>query len=116
MTFYRITRRLGAILTALTLGACAAPAPAPLEIRSGVIEQINPTQIASNQHQGVGAVIGGLTGVGIGSLIGGGPGPSLPPRPRVRHPRRPLRPRRGRPPPPHAPLLRRPRPGPHRSR
>ncbi|MBK6865658.1 MAG: glycine zipper 2TM domain-containing protein [Ideonella sp.] len=74
MTFYRITRRLGAILTALTLGACAAPAPAPLEIRSGVIEQINPTQIASNQHQGVGAVIGGLTGVGIGSLIGGGTG------------------------------------------
>jgi outer membrane lipoprotein SlyB len=58
----------------LVLTACAAPAPAPVEIRKGVIEQITPTQIASNQHAGVGAVIGGLAGVGIGSLIGGGTG------------------------------------------
>jgi outer membrane lipoprotein SlyB len=39
-----------------------------------VIEQITAVQIASNQHQGVGAVVGGLAGLGIGSLIGGGTG------------------------------------------
>lgn len=69
-----VLRRVGAVLLALMLGACASQPPAPVEIRTGVIEQINPTQIASNQHQGVGAVIGGLAGVGIGSLIGGGTG------------------------------------------
>jgi outer membrane lipoprotein SlyB len=74
MILDRTARRLGALVLALTLAACASPEPAPLEIRSGVIEQINPTQIASNQHQGVGAVVGGLAGVGIGSLIGGGTG------------------------------------------
>jgi outer membrane lipoprotein SlyB len=31
-------------------------------------------QIQSNHHQGVGAIIGGLGGLGIGSLIGGGTG------------------------------------------
>jgi outer membrane lipoprotein SlyB len=45
-----------------------------VEIRRGVIEQIVDTQITSNQHQGVGAVLGGLAGVGIGSLIGAGTG------------------------------------------
>jgi len=71
----RVVRRLGAALLVLVLGACAAPPPAPpVEIRSGVIEQILPAQISSNQHQGVGAVIGGLAGVGIGSLIGAGTG------------------------------------------
>ena len=74
MVLESLTRRLGALLLVLTLGACASPQPAPMEIRSGVIEQINPTQIASNQHQGVGAVVGGLAGLGIGSLIGGGTG------------------------------------------
>lgn len=44
------------------------------EIRSGVIEQITPVEINSSQHSGVGAVVGGLVGLGIGSLIGGGTG------------------------------------------
>ncbi len=70
----RLYARLSAAALVLVLTACAAPAPAPVEIRKGVIEQITPTQIASNQHAGVGAVIGGLAGVGIGSLIGGGTG------------------------------------------
>lgn len=74
MQISSFSRRLGGLFLALALGACASPQPSPVEIRTGVIEQINPTQIASNQHQGVGAVIGGLTGVGIGSLIGGGTG------------------------------------------
>lgn len=68
--------RLTAVLLAFVLAACAAPGPQPgaMEIRAGVIEQIVPTQIASNHHAGVGAVLGGLAGVGIGSLIGGGTG------------------------------------------
>ena len=70
----RVLSRLLAPLLALLLAACATPQPAPVEIRQGKIEQITATTIASNQHQGVGAVVGGLAGVGIGSLIGGGTG------------------------------------------
>jgi outer membrane lipoprotein SlyB len=58
----------------LALVACATPPPAPVEIRSGTIEQIVNTTIESNHHAGVGAVVGGLAGLGIGSLIGGGTG------------------------------------------
>ncbi len=70
----RILSRATAAALVLALAACATPEPAPLEIRQGVIEQITETQISSNQHQGVGAVVGGLAGLGIGSLIGGGTG------------------------------------------
>jgi len=70
----RFHPRLAAAALVLALGACATPEPAPVEIRQGVIEQISETQISSNQHQGVGAVVGGLAGLGIGSLIGGGTG------------------------------------------
>jgi outer membrane lipoprotein SlyB len=45
-----------------------------MEIRSGKIEQITETQIASTHHQGIGAIVGGLGGLGIGSLIGAGTG------------------------------------------
>jgi len=70
----RLYSRSTAALLALVLAACAAPQPNVVEIRRGVIEQIVDTQITSNQHQGVGAVLGGLAGVGIGSLIGAGTG------------------------------------------
>ena len=70
----RLYSRFAAAMLVLALAACATPEPVPLEIRQGVIEQISATQIASNQHTGVGAVVGGLAGVGIGSLIGGGTG------------------------------------------
>jgi outer membrane lipoprotein SlyB len=71
-----ILRQASAAVVVLTLAACAAPGPQPgeMEIRRGTIEQITPVQIQSNQHQGVGAVVGGLAGLGIGSLIGGGTG------------------------------------------
>jgi outer membrane lipoprotein SlyB len=48
--------------------------PGEVEIRSGVIEQIQNVQIKSNHHRGVGAVVGGIAGLGLGSLIGGGHG------------------------------------------
>ncbi len=70
----RLFSRLMVPVLALLLAACATPQPTPVEIRQGKIEQITNTTIASNQHQGVGAVLGGLAGVGVGSLIGGGTG------------------------------------------
>lgn len=68
--------RLFSYLLALSLTACAAPGvqPGEMEIRNGVIEQIEPTQITSNHHTGLGAVAGGAIGLGIGSLIGAGTG------------------------------------------
>jgi len=71
-----ILHQVSAAVMVLTLAACAAPGPQPgeIQIRSGVIEQITSVQIETNQHQGVGAVVGGLAGLGIGSLIGAGTG------------------------------------------
>ena len=62
----------------LTLGLLAGPTAVAQtgerEIRSGVIEQITEIQMPTNHHRGLGAVIGGLGGLGIGSLIGAGTG------------------------------------------
>ena len=71
-----ISSTLIALVLTLLLTACAAPGPQPgsMEIRTGVIEQISAAQIASNHHQGLGAIVGGLGGLGIGSLIGAGTG------------------------------------------
>jgi len=71
-----ISGHLSAAALVLVVAACATSGPQPgeVEIRRGVIEQITSVQIQSNQHQGVGAVVGGLAGLGIGSLIGGGTG------------------------------------------
>ena len=44
------------------------------EIRSGTVEQITEVQIKSNHHKGIGAVVGGVAGLGLGSLIGSGTG------------------------------------------
>jgi len=63
------------LMLALTAGpASGQQQVGAAEIRQGVIEQITPVQLASNHHRGVGAIIGGLGGLGIGSLIGGGTG------------------------------------------
>lgn len=75
---HKFVTYLVALVVTVTLTACATPGgysdSGEMEIRSGVIEQIMPAQIQSNHHQGVGAVIGGLVGVGLGSLIGNGTG------------------------------------------
>lgn len=66
------------LLVVFGLVACAPTGPsAPLEIRSGVIEQINATQIKTNHETGVGAVVGGLGGLGVGALIGAGTGKAV---------------------------------------
>lgn len=74
--FQKFSAYLSALTLALTLTACAAPGTTSgeLEIRSGVIEQITPVELRSGTPSGVGAVVGGLAGLGIGSLIGGGTG------------------------------------------
>ena len=59
------------------LAACAAPGgggPGEIDIRAGVIEQINPAEMKSNHDVGLGAILGGVAGAGLGSLIGGGTG------------------------------------------
>jgi len=67
-----------ALFVTLGLTACAPTTPsAPLEIRSGVIQQISVTQIASSHDAGVGAVIGALGGLGVGALIGSGTGKAV---------------------------------------
>ena len=72
----RVASIVSTLVIALIVSACATPGPQPgaIEIRSGVVEQITPTQIATDQHQGLGAIVGGLGGLGIGSLIGAGTG------------------------------------------
>ena len=66
-------------LLSLVLGACVAydagsGGAGEMEIRSGKIEQINQTQMQTNHDSGVGAILGGIGGVALGSLIGRGTG------------------------------------------
>ena len=72
---------LMAVLVATTLAGCGSTggamgggSPPPIEIRTGVIEQINATEVKSTHDQGLGAIIGGVAGAGLGSLIGAGTG------------------------------------------
>jgi outer membrane lipoprotein SlyB len=64
----------GLLACCLAVGQAFALTPGEMEIRQGVIEQITDTQLQSNHHRGIGAIVGGLGGLGIGSLIGGGTG------------------------------------------
>jgi outer membrane lipoprotein SlyB len=65
---------MGALALLTGCAATGGNQPGEMDIRSGVIEQIENVQIASNHHRGVGAVVGGLSGLAVGSLIGGGTG------------------------------------------
>ena len=67
----------GLMLGLALLTGCASMGgsqPGEMTIRSGVIEQIKSVEIESSHHKGVGAVVGGIAGLGLGSLIGGGTG------------------------------------------
>lgn len=74
--FQKFTSYLSAIVFALALTACATPSnmPGEVEIRSGVIEQITQVELSNSRPAGLGAVVGGIAGLGIGSLIGAGTG------------------------------------------
>ena len=63
-----------ALALGMLVGATAVAQTGEREIRSGVIEQITDVQMASNHHRGIGAVVGGVAGLGLGSLIGAGTG------------------------------------------
>ncbi|WP_460151856.1 glycine zipper 2TM domain-containing protein [Pseudomonas sp. S2_B07] len=70
---------LSVVLIAVLISACSAVGSTDggageIEIRSGKIEQISLTQMQTNHDSGVGAVLGGLGGLALGSLIGGGTG------------------------------------------
>ena len=58
----------------LIVGQAFAQQPGEMEIRQGTIEQITQMDLPTNHHRGLGAIIGGLGGLGIGSLIGAGTG------------------------------------------
>jgi outer membrane lipoprotein SlyB len=75
--FNRLSSYAFSAMLALTLAAGQAfgqQQPGAMETRQGVIEQITSVQLESNHHRGLGAIVGGLGGLGIGSLIGGGTG------------------------------------------
>ena len=65
---------MGALVVLTGCAATGGSQPGEVDIRSGVIEQIKNVQIQSNHHRGVGAVVGGIAGLGLGSLIGDGSG------------------------------------------
>lgn len=78
-----IKQGLVACFLAIALSSCATVdagssggngGPGEMEIRTGVVEQVTDTQVQSNHDTGVGAILGGLGGVALGSLIGRGTG------------------------------------------
>jgi outer membrane lipoprotein SlyB len=69
-----LTSALLAISLCVLLPASSFAQQGETEVRQGVIEQITETQLSTNHHRGLGAIVGGLGGLGIGSLIGGGTG------------------------------------------
>ena len=70
---------LSVTLMTVLISACSAVGSTDggageIEIRSGKFELISLTQMQTNHDSGVGAVLGGLGGLALGSLIGGGTG------------------------------------------
>ena len=64
-------------LLAVMLVSCASTgggSTAPAEIRQGRIEQITNVQLEHPHELGIGAILGGVGGAAIGSLVGGGSG------------------------------------------
>jgi outer membrane lipoprotein SlyB len=74
--FQKLASCLSVLVFVSGLTACAGASrqPGEMEMRTGVVEQIIDVELPSNHHPGVGAVVGGLAGLGVGSLIGAGTG------------------------------------------
>jgi outer membrane lipoprotein SlyB len=78
--FRKLPARLAlpvALALTFALGGCATYTGTPqgaVEVRQGVVEQIDPTLLQSVQHQGIGAVVGGIAGASLGNLVGRGTG------------------------------------------
>jgi len=73
----RLFTRLSSLALTGALVACAAPGASSTgatEVRMGRIEQITSTQLQHSHQIGVGAIVGGLGGLAVGSLIGNGNG------------------------------------------
>ena len=65
---------LSIFLAACAMNGLTGGSPGEMEIRSGVVEQITPAMMQTNHDSGVGAVLGSLGGIAVGSLIGRGTG------------------------------------------
>ena len=65
---------LSVLLASCAMNSPSGGSPGEMEIRSGKIEQITPAMMQTNHDSGMGAVLGGLGGLAVGSLIGGGTG------------------------------------------
>lgn len=65
------------LVLTFVLGGCqgmGGSQSAPVEVRSGKIEQITQVQLEGDHDLGLGAILGGVAGAGLGSLIGAGTG------------------------------------------
>jgi len=57
----------GVLALMLTAGQAFGQQPGEMEIRQGVIEQIMQADLPTNQHRGLGAIVGGLGGAAVGA-------------------------------------------------
>lgn len=74
----RIVTAILAMIITVSLAGCAGGgmggSSAPAEIRQGRIEQITAVELDHPHQIGVGAILGGVGGAALGSLIGAGTG------------------------------------------
>lgn len=76
MTNFKTTILAPAIL--LLAGACAAPQPpAEQSVRYGRVAQVDAVTLDSEQHLGLGAIIGAVAGGVLGHQFGGGTGKDI---------------------------------------
>lgn len=74
IAYWLTTALLGLALCSCVAVDAGSGGAGEMEIRSGKIEQITQTQMQTNHDSGVGAILGGIGGVALGSLVGRGTG------------------------------------------
>ena len=82
MRHHPVAIALIALATASMMIGCASPPPASSqvgeqEVRTGRISRIEAVQIESDQHMGLGLVLGGIAGGVLGHQFGGGTGQTV---------------------------------------